>query len=284
MSIELSLATSGALPRRQNAALKPQRPAPAANDELVQHEFSPLRQGSPAGHEKDFSAGALAVVVAAHMLTIAVLLYQASLQPVEMPQAEPAAMMVSLVSNPAQEAEPEVLEVPPEPQPVKPVVERKLPVKQAAEPQPMQEQPSEPVAETWPVLETAPTQAVSESEPAETTSEPQAPAVASSAEKPAEAPVEIEPPRFGAAYLHNPPPRYPPISRRLGEQGRVMLRVLVSAEGTAESVEIERSSGFDRLDRAAVEAVRTWQFIPAKRDKQPISAHVIVPIQFTLNG
>jgi len=113
MSIELSLATSGALPRRQNAALKPQRPAPAANDELVQHEFSPLRQGSPAGHEKDFSAGALAVVVAAHVLTIAVLLYQASLQPVEMPQAEPAAIMVSLASNPAQEAEPEVLEVPP---------------------------------------------------------------------------------------------------------------------------------------------------------------------------
>ncbi len=282
MSIELSLATSGALPRRQNAALKPQRPAPAANDELVQHEFSPLRQGSPAGHEKDFSAGALAVVVAAHMLTIAVLLYQASLQPVEMPQAEPAAIMVSLVSNPAQEAEPEVLEVQPEPQPVKPVVKKPQPVKQVVKPQPVETPvPAQPVRD-------APPTALSEPAP-EAVSEPAAPAdtapqSVATAEKPAEVPVVVEPPRFGAAYLHNPPPKYPPVSRRLGEEGRVMLRVLVGVDGTAKSVEIESGSGSDRLDRAAVDAVKNWQFIPAKRDKQPISAHVIVPIQFTLNG
>lgn len=282
MSIELSLATSGALPRRQNAALKPQRPAPAANDELVQHEFSPLRQGSPAGHEKDFSAGALAVVVAAHVLTIAVLLYQASLQPVEMPQAEPAAIMVSLVSNPAQEAEPEVLEVPPEPQPVKPVVKKSQPVKQVVKPQPLETPvPAQPVRD-------APPTALSEPAP-EAVSEPAAPADTApqsvpTAEKPAEVPVVVEPPRFGAAYLHNPPPKYPPVSRRLGEEGRVMLRVLVGVDGTAKSVEIESGSGSDRLDRAAIDAVKNWQFIPAKRDKQPISAHVIVPIQFTLNG
>ena len=63
-----------------------------------------------------------------------------------------------------------------------------------------------------------------------------------------------------------------------------MLRVLVSSDGTAETVEIENGSGSCRLDRAAADAVKTWQFIPAKRDKQPIKAHVIVPIQFSLNS
>jgi protein TonB len=94
----------------------------------------------------------------------------------------------------------------------------------------------------------------------------------------------IEPPRFGAAYLHNPPPDYPPLSRRVGEEGRVMLRVLVTKDGDAERVEIESGSGSSRLDKAALEAVKKWRFIPAKRNNQPISAYVIVPIQFTLNS
>jgi protein TonB len=276
MSIELSLATAQALPRRQMVAPKLQRPAPAANDEQVQCELIPLQTGVRAKQRKDFSASVLAVVIAAHILTIGVLLYQSSLELVEMPQAEPAAMMVSLVSNPAQETEPdvvpEVIEVPPEPQPVKPVVKKLQPVKQIVEPQPVQDAPTA-------LSEPAPEAASEPAAPADT-----APPSVAMAEKSAEVPVVVEPPRYGAAYLHNPPPIYPPVSRRLGEEGRVMLRVLVSADGTAQSVEIENSSGSDRLDRAASDAVKTWLFIPAKRDKQPISAQVIVPIQFSLNS
>src|SRR5204863_4492509 len=63
-------------------------------------------------------------------------------------------------------------------------------------------------------------------------------------------------PRFDAAYLDNPAPAYPAMSRRQHEEGRVMLRVRVGADGRAESVEIAASSGFDRLDRAAQDAVR----------------------------
>lgn len=93
----------------------------------------------------------------------------------------------------------------------------------------------------------------------------------------------IEQPKFGAAYLNNPAPDYPQLARRLGEQGRVMLKVLVTESGQAERVHIEISSGYSKLDQAAVEAVKKWSFIPAKQSNQPISVYVLVPVKFTLN-
>ena len=94
----------------------------------------------------------------------------------------------------------------------------------------------------------------------------------------------IEPSRFGAAYLNNPAPDYPASSRRFSEQGIVLLRVLVSLSGQAESVQIENSSGYSRLDQAAIKAVKMWSFIPAKRNNQPLSAYVLVPVKFSLAG
>ena len=94
----------------------------------------------------------------------------------------------------------------------------------------------------------------------------------------------IEPPKFGAAYLNNPAPDYPAASRRFSEQGIVLLRVLVSLSGQAESVQIENSSGYSRLDQAAIKAVKLWSFIPAKRNNQPLSAYVLVPVKFSLAG
>jgi TonB family protein len=74
-------------------------------------------------------------------------------------------------------------------------------------------------------------------------------------------------PSVGAAYsASNPRPEYPAISRRLGEQGVVVLRVLVSAQGSAQSVEIKSSSGSPTLDRAAVAAISRWRFSPATVD------------------
>lgn len=89
-------------------------------------------------------------------------------------------------------------------------------------------------------------------------------------------------PGFTADYLHNPAPAYPPASRRNGEEGRVLLRVRVSAAGQAEAVEIHRSSGFARLDDAAREVVAGWRFIPARRGGSEIASSVIVPITFRL--
>lgn len=87
---------------------------------------------------------------------------------------------------------------------------------------------------------------------------------------------------FSADYLHNPAPAYPPSSRRNGEEGRVLLRVRVSADGQAEAVDIQHGSGFSRLDDAAREAVANWRFTPARRGAQALASTVIVPITFRL--
>ena len=87
---------------------------------------------------------------------------------------------------------------------------------------------------------------------------------------------------FTADYLHNPAPVYPPSSRRNGEEGRVLLRVRVSAAGQAEAVDIQHGSGFSLLDDAAREAVANWRFTPARRGAQALASTVIVPITFRL--
>jgi len=114
-----------------------------------------------------------------------------------------------------------------------------------------------------------------------------APAVAAA---PAPAPPSVAPappitlPSYSADYLHNPAPAYPPVARRLGEQGRVLLRVLVTADGRPGEVEVRTSSGSPRLDAAALETVRRWRFVPARQGDRPLAAWVLVPISFRLEG
>jgi protein TonB len=100
----------------------------------------------------------------------------------------------------------------------------------------------------------------------------------------AEAIVAVTPPAHQAAYLRNPPPRYPIIARRNGDQGTVTLKVLVTREGLPASVSVEKSSGSGHLDSAALETVRTWRFVPARQGAQPVEAWVLVPIVFKLEG
>jgi protein TonB len=88
--------------------------------------------------------------------------------------------------------------------------------------------------------------------------------------------------RFDADYLRNPAPPYPPLSRRVGEEGKVVLRVSVNPHGNADSVEIKTSSGSSRLDEAARKTVQIWKFIPAKRGETAIQSWVLVPIIFKL--
>lgn len=99
---------------------------------------------------------------------------------------------------------------------------------------------------------------------------------------PAQSEAPLTPPLFNAAYLRNPPPRYPLAARRNGEQGTVTLRVLVDREGMLASVAIEKTSGFALLDNAAREAVRAWRFAPARRGNQAVEAWVLVPVVFRL--
>lgn len=100
---------------------------------------------------------------------------------------------------------------------------------------------------------------------------------------PAPAP-QLTPPRFDANYLHNPAPAYPRAARVAGQQGQVMLKVLVSEQGAAVNVQVESSSGVARLDEAALDAVRQWRFVPAKRGAEAIQDWVLVPIAFRLDA
>lgn len=96
--------------------------------------------------------------------------------------------------------------------------------------------------------------------------------------------VAVVPPRFDAAYLQNPEPEYPALAQQLNEEGRVLLRVLVSPEGRAEQVELKQGSGFSRLDQAALAAVKRWRFQPARRGAESVAAWVLVPITFHLDA
>jgi len=91
-------------------------------------------------------------------------------------------------------------------------------------------------------------------------------------------------PRFDADYLDNPAPSYPPLSRRLGEEGKVVLRVFVESSGLPSRVEVRTSSGFERLDKSAVVAVGRWKFIPARLGTEVVGAWVLVPIIFSLKA
>lgn len=91
-------------------------------------------------------------------------------------------------------------------------------------------------------------------------------------------------PHLNADYLDNPRPNYPTQSRLSGEQGRVLLRVYVNGEGYVEQLMLHKSSGYARLDEAALDSVKQWRFAPAKRGQQAVSAWVVVPVSFSLEG
>lgn len=101
--------------------------------------------------------------------------------------------------------------------------------------------------------------------------------------QPASEPV-IEPPRYNAAYLSNPPPAYPLAARRRGVEGTVLVRAEISAGGECQRAELKKTSGHEMLDNAALEAVKKWRFVPAKRGSQAVIAWVEVPITFKLEN
>lgn len=123
------------------------------------------------------------------------------------------------------------------------------------------------------------TAATTQTAAAETATAGSAAAIAGTA---AAASPALESARFDADYLNNPAPTYPVFSRRNREQGTVLLNVRVSAQGQAEQVQLKRSSGFSRLDEAALAAVQQWRFVPARRGEAMVAASVVVPITFRL--
>lgn len=104
-----------------------------------------------------------------------------------------------------------------------------------------------------------------------------------SSDKPAPAPAPVVELPSKAAYLNNPKPIYPAISKRLGEEGTVKVNVLIGADGLAKEVRLSRSSGFERLDDAALMAVKQWRFVPGKRNGVAEAMWFDVPVRFELD-
>ncbi|HTP42620.1 MAG TPA: energy transducer TonB, partial [Nitrospiria bacterium] len=80
------------------------------------------------------------------------------------------------------------------------------------------------------------------------------------------------------------PPEYPALSRRMGEEGRVIVRVELDEQGRVDTAQIESSSGSSRLDAAALAAVKSWQCSPAVHDGNPVRAVALQPFLFRLKG
>jgi protein TonB len=204
----------------------------------------------------DPSRAGMLATLALHAVALAALL---SYAPARSALMAAAPIMVDWISAPKVEPTPE----PPAPPKAKPVHRNPRPVQAPKVVAAPVERPSPVVAPTPP---------------------PPAPQPLASDPAPEAAPTPVVAPIFNADYLQNPAPAYPPLSRKLGEQGRVVLRVLVSANGRADEVQLQSSSGSARLDESARTAVGRWQFVPAKRGKEPVQAWVVIPISFKLDS
>lgn len=87
----------------------------------------------------------------------------------------------------------------------------------------------------------------------------------------------------GIQILSAPAPSYPESARRAGISGTTVVGMTVSTDGSVSSAWVESSSGNSTLDSAAVSAVYSWRFVPAKQNGTPVTANSRVPITFNLN-
>ena len=206
----------------------------------------------------------LALVVAAHLALLAALL---AYKPARQAMLQIIPVVASIV--PSERVEP----------PAPPAPARKVAPK--APPAPAREQkPAAPVTTPIIAAESSPAKPPAMTGAIDVAPAPPANTAPSSTKSPPAAQATLTPPRSDAAYLNNPKPEYPAVSLRLGEVGRVVLNVHVSATGAAEQVSVRTSSGSERLDQAALKAVKQWKFIPARRGDEAVAAQVLVPITF----
>lgn len=89
--------------------------------------------------------------------------------------------------------------------------------------------------------------------------------------------------KVDARSTQNHPPVYPKLSKRLKEEGTVVLRLLISSKGQIEEIRIHESSGYARLDKAALSAASKWRYEPATINGTAIAQHYLMPIEFKLN-
>lgn len=183
----------------------------------------------------------------------------------------PVEVMAELIEPPQPQVQPE----PPAPAPPAP------------KPPPPKPRPAPPPPRPLPVVAPSPAPSPIQAAPPEpVVPAPPAPVVAAPPPPAPPAPPAPPPvttlPSSNADYLSNPKPAYPSLSKRMGEQGRVLVRVFVDTSGTPSRAELARSSGFERLDKTAIDTVLRWRFVPGKRGGEAQAMWVEVPIVFEL--
>ncbi|MFJ4395210.1 energy transducer TonB [Pseudomonas sp. NPDC089396] len=251
---------------------QPWRPAPGDLVELGRTLRLPLGQlrlqRTPVSGLKRRDKLALALLVLALHSAAAYWVSQAPTPelPVVPPQIPPMTIEFAAPAPPVVE--------PPPPAPAPPVVEPPPPLvdELAAKPKPKPKPKPlpKPVAKQPPKPQPKPVEAP-----------PPAPVAAPAPPAPP-APAPVTPPSANAAYLKNPAPEYPQMALRRGWEGTVLLRVEVLASGKPGQIQIQKSSGRDALDAAALAAVKRWSFVPAKQGDVAQAGWVSVPIDFKL--
>ncbi len=182
------------------------------------------------------------------------------------------------------------LDVLPLPEPLSTLIVHLVPPPSASLPEitPPRPQPVErkPVPRPQPAPRQLPQMLAAQTEAASVAAtETPAPVVRETPPPPAPAPPPtLTQARFDADYLQNPAPAYPALSRRMGEEGKIVLRVFVEPSGRPSQIELKSGSGSPRLDQAAQDAVWRWKFVAVRRGDEAIGAWVLVPIVFNLRS
>lgn len=251
---------------------QPWRPAPGDLVELGRTLRLPLGQlrlqRTPVSGLKRRDKWALALLVVALHGAAAYWVSQSPTPPLPVvpPQIPPMTIEFAAPAPPVVE--------PPPPAPAPPIVKPPPPPvvdELAAKPAPKPVPKPKPKPAPKPVAKPEP-------KPVETPPPP----VAAPAPVAPPAPAPVTPPSANAAYLKNPAPEYPQMAQRRGWEGTVLLRVEVLASGKPGQIQIQKSSGRDALDAAALAAVKRWSFVPAKQGDVAQSGWVSVPIDFKL--
>jgi protein TonB len=188
-----------------------------------------------------------------------------------------ASVFKVVFEEPPPAPEPPVAEAVPEPPPPPPPMALAEPTPQPL-PKPPPAKPAPPRQHAAPPPHAA---APSPAPPAPTPPAEQQVATATMA-PPALSSAPVVPPQPISGLAGNRKPDYPAPAMQRGQQGRVVLRVEVSAVGTPLNVAVASTSGYGILDKAAVAAVETWRFRPATQAGTAVTGAVDVPIQFRL--
>ena len=224
-----------------------------------------------------YSAVASATVIAILLHVAVFFWYFTRPTPPPFSAAAPLPMIAMVLSAPPAPNQAVVQPVVP-PQSVQPKVTQKPQPKPAKKPKPK----PKPVHRDAVVKQVEKAQEEPESAPKQIPA-PAAPVVTHNAPAAAPRNERYTPSSSNANYLNNPIPDYPLTARQNHWQGRVLLRVYISASGQCEKLFVQRSSGHEELDDSALAAVKNWRFVPAKRGDTPEASWATVPIDFELD-